>query len=1151
MRFNRLDLITYGKFENHSLALPRAERDFHLVIGVNEAGKSTTRKGINELLFGMPKITTMDFRFDKADLRLGAEIHGHDGSVLEFTRDRTKQSLKSSAGEVLPLDALLPYLGGTTDKFFLKVFCLDMESLIAGGKSILDASDEVGQLLFQSAAGINSLGAVRASLEAEADKLFGPRKSDREVYQALEQYNAAKSALKEITVNTKAWLAASNEVEELREALRALDDTRSQRVTETGRLQRIRRLAALVASLHDTRSQLDQLGDGPVFDPGAGDVLAAGLLALSANNATVEHQQARVNDIEEAMGALVLDSDILALRAPIDLLARSADDAINQRRDLADCQDDVAAEVRVVCEAAAQIGWPTQEQKLREHVPTALALKTVTGLIASRGAKAQRKASDAETQANAERTLKRLQDRRALPSVEPVSRAFEDALRKAQDLGQAKARIAQHERAVRDAKQTRDAAFDALGAYKKSHEDLAAMNLPTVERVNGFRSKRSRLEAEVAAAKKVVSSATSAHAAAALKCAQYERSNETVLMEDVFGARLARDAAWSSIKTKTVSVDAGAQAVDLAIAKADTLVDKQRDTATLSAGFQSAKNDLELRQQELDAGTAVVDEAQLALDDYDDNWAKGCEDVGLPGLHLDDALTWFAKREAALAAAASLALKQEALDAESVNETDAVDGLLAVLRPLKLDLGDSQSLESLLEVAVAHREASVAAASERQQLDDQISAAEADLDDSRLRAAASEAELSAWQDSWTAALAAARLDPAIATDDAVTGVVEVANDVLMRLANISKERTTRIDRMQAALDAFQTSAEAACMSLGAPLGDSDAVAMAATLKDRLSKALGVEAELKRHRSELQGAKKALEDAKAALELAKAGLSTIYTTAGTQDENELRRLIGNSERRAALAKALGETRAKIMEGSDGLDLEAVEAEVAATSVSTAEARLGVLADEDRAEQQLRDGLASRLALAEQQLGKIVGGSDAAVAESKKNEALALMTESAERYIKVASAAKVLSWVIERYRERKQGPLLSRAGELFKDLTNGNYDRLAADFEGSSPRLTAVRGTDRVNVEALSDGTRDQLFLALRLAALEMHIGNNRALPFVADDLLVNYDDARVEAGFRVLAELSRKTQVIFLTHHDHMVPIAQRVLGADLNVVRLQ
>ena len=86
--------------------------------------------------------------------------------------------------------------------------------------------------------------------------------------------------------------------------------------------------------------------------------------------------------------------------------------------------------------------------------------------------------------------------------------------------------------------------------------------------------------------------------------------------------------------------------------------------------------------------------------------------------------------------------------------------------------------------------------------------------------------------------------------------------------------------------------------------------------------------------------------------------------------------------------------------------------------------------------------------------------------------------------------------------------------------------------------------------MSDGTRDQLYLSLRLAALELHLEQAMPLPFIDDDLFINYDDARSKAGLEALATLSEQTQVIFLSHHDHLVPIAQEILGKQINVVVL-
>ena len=86
---------------------------------------------------------------------------------------------------------------------------------------------------------------------------------------------------------------------------------------------------------------------------------------------------------------------------------------------------------------------------------------------------------------------------------------------------------------------------------------------------------------------------------------------------------------------------------------------------------------------------------------------------------------------------------------------------------------------------------------------------------------------------------------------------------------------------------------------------------------------------------------------------------------------------------------------------------------------------------------------------------------------------------------------------------------------------------------------------------SDGTRDQLFLALRLAAIEHFVRTRGPVPVRFDDLLVNFDDSRAAATLELLAEFAGTTQVIFFTHHQHLLELAARSVPADrLHVTRM-
>ena len=171
-----------------------------------------------------------------------------------------------------------------------------------------------------------------------------------------------------------------------------------------------------------------------------------------------------------------------------------------------------------------------------------------------------------------------------------------------------------------------------------------------------------------------------------------------------------------------------------------------------------------------------------------------------------------------------------------------------------------------------------------------------------------------------------------------------------------------------------------------------------------------------------------------------------------------------------------------------------------------------------------------------------------------ELLADVRISAEEYIRLRLAREILSRAMERYREQNQDPVLSRAARLFSELTLGAFSGLRADHnEQGHPVLVGIRaGTGQtVDVSGMSDGTCDQLYLAVRLALLERSLSEREPMPFIVDDILVLFDDERAAAALKVLLELSRKTQVIFFTHHARLVELVETTLPRGVaQVVKL-
>ena len=82
-----------------------------------------------------------------------------------------------------------------------------------------------------------------------------------------------------------------------------------------------------------------------------------------------------------------------------------------------------------------------------------------------------------------------------------------------------------------------------------------------------------------------------------------------------------------------------------------------------------------------------------------------------------------------------------------------------------------------------------------------------------------------------------------------------------------------------------------------------------------------------------------------------------------------------------------------------------------------------------------------------------------------------------------------------------------------LTQGSFAGVQIDDDGDGHSvIKGVRpGGILVGVDGMSDGTHDQLYLALRLASLKSWLESHEPIPFIVDDILLNFDDDRATAA----------------------------------------
>jgi chromosome segregation protein len=533
-----------------------------------------------------------------------------------------------------------------------------------------------------------------------------------------------------------------------------------------------------------------------------------------------------------------------------------------------------------------------------------------------------------------------------------------------------------------------------------------------------------------------------------------------------------------------------------------------------------------VRDQALRTGLVEqVEAAQAVLDAAEAAWRAAWAPAGVQPLDPAAMRDWVARRSAVLALVKKADEARRRREQEQARHGRIVDRLAALLPDAAPDGG----VGPLQREAVRRLAVLDAAAKAYGQAQADAGSAQLALQKATDRLAEIDAKLEAWGVRWRDAAPALGLTAASTVEDGATALA-LWTDIQAHEA-AWRDAADRIAQMDSALAAHDGAAAGLAARLGAPVADADAPA----LRARLDAARAAQTEKERLKAEAQVLAAAIAAHRQAEAQTEAGLDALRRLAGAADDDALLAAIGRAAAHAALAATVRDREAELHRLDDGktaaeLDEEAAEMDIDAIPIrlNEIETRLREL-DAERVE------LGGRLAECKADLQQKEEGQDVAGPAQAMQDSLAEIQQDADRYVRLRLAHGLLRGGIDGFRRSQQGPLLTRAGGYFETLTDGRYHRLDLDEgqKGEPVIVAARRDGSHCPAEELSEGTRDQLFLALRLASIGLEAQGMEPLPLIADDLLVNFDDRRALAALRLLAEFGRTTQVILFTHHDHI------------------
>ncbi|HQN09144.1 MAG TPA: AAA family ATPase [Thermoanaerobaculia bacterium] len=1161
MRIDRLELAAYGPFTNVSIEFDR-EIGLHVVFGPNEAGKSSALRAVSDLLFGVPTQTTDNFLHAYDALRIRATITARDGRTLDFVRrkGRSGSDLLDASRRALARDVLVPFLGSAERDFFERSFGLDPRRLAAGAMDLLQSGGDVGRAVLQATSGLSGLSARLDAIEAAAGELFKERGKTQPINAALSRLKELEREVRSDSLSAETWRSLDEELAHVRREAMRLADRRTANDVEQQRLSRIRQALPILARRTLLMAAVERLAGVPLlaaeFDATA-QAAREELLSAAAAEAGLASD---LTSLEEEVSKYPAVGPILLRGTEIEALHQECGTMREFRKDLpkrdVELREATAQATRLAAEIVPGLGLDALLDEVPRR-PVRRALRASAGR--ARGLRDDLAREEREL-ATARESIRAAEAKLASlgPAVDPAPLAR--ALRDAERSGDPVESLGKAEQAEKRARKALDEALASLpGWAPRGADPLAALPVPGDALIDSFQKRFSDLETAERDLENERRSLASQRSGRESERRNLAAGGTLPTRAAVGAARETRTKGWTLVRRVYVEREPGAEdearlfdperplveAFERSVETADGAADRLVDAADVAA------KDAELSRQlrEIDEALAGcgrrAEELAVRRAAAEHEWRAAWPAEGVAPGAPASMKEWLRARSRTLerldafrGATAEVEAASSALERARVSLVSAVALVRPEGPPPPAAYPEAETFVEELRRALEKTSA------ERGKLEATIEAATGKAGAREIAVAQARTALEEWKTSWAEEVRPLRRSPTVSTEE-VEAVLDACDEFESVAGKVPGLRD-RVKKMQDRLEEFAASVGTLCADVAPDLQRTDAVVAAGTLFERLGAERAAEGKRVLARENLVKIREKLAKESKRSETARRSVEAICREAGCAGESGLpARLAEIAEKRRAV-KDLGEAESDLLAVGAGRSPSDLATECADVDGDA----LPALLEKARDERKALDEEIGRLHKREGELGQsleIANGGDVAATRGQEAASVrARIEEDARRWLRLRASAFLLRRAIDGWRKENQDPLLVEATQLFSSLTKGRFVSLLAEVDDhGDPVITAGRAEGRhVPMAGLSDGTRDQLFLALRLASVRRYAKDAEPLPFIADDLLVSFDDSRAAAALETLSEFGKEVQVVLFTHHRHIVDLAKAHLAAS-------
>ena len=1151
MRLKRLDLSRYGKFTDHSIDFgdrKEGQSDLHIVYGPNEAGKSTALAAFLDLLFGIGMQSRFNFLHPYPTMRVGGALE-IAGRVQEFIRiKRPQNSLLDGRNQPIAEGAILGELGGIDRESYRTMFSLDDETLEAGGESILASKSDLGQLLFSASAGLADLSRSLVDLRAEADGFYKYRARSGELPELKARLAELKAERERIDTVASDYAVL---VEARDRAASQYEETIASRGRIQARMDEIQRHLSALPRLSALRSICDRLA--PLASlPDAPRGWAEELPKLQKDEIKLDvRAQGIASEIEKLsaeLDSIVLDEAALRLAGRVESLTDPRARHMTAEKDIPERRLQLREAELVITGILGRIERDGEADPRRLILGASLAGRLRELIEARSGIDAASRSAASELS----EARSRLDEARA--------RLCEagDGLETAQGREAGMASLAAAVAAVRTddhaarrrlAERSRNTACAGLAdrlrelqPWQGDADELIGIPIPGVDMIQRWKSEIAEMQKRIDHHAGELERLTSETLRLEAERDAIGGTTGIVTDQEAASIRASREQAWADHRRRLDA--ASADNFESALRRDDIVTAGHLSHMAELAKFHQASRALAIGKADYDRASDLRREAAAALQALHGEIAGAVYSMApsLPDrMSLPQIEAWLARREMALEARRLARAAEQDLREAEAQAAAAREKLTAALDDAGVRRDADAGFEALLAAAQAaiDREAALRA------LRTAVQERQRDVAARERAAEQAAAEAQGWDASWAKACSACWLGergdvPPLAMVREILAAIAELGPALEQKASLA-DRISKMGKDQAS---FREAIAALAGEMQMASVSGTVLDLAEAINGRIREAAADHARQAAAAESLKGAgerQRALAEALAIHDRRRTEMSSFF---GAGSLAEVASKLSDLEKRNELRTQKEDAEREILDALRLSTMAEAEGALDATDRAALEVEFVELKARFEDQDQRCRELFSSHSKAADRVEAIGGDSKVAEIEERRRTTLLEIEDGALRYMRLRAGTAATEQALRAYRDQHRSSMMARASEAFRTISRGIYSGLATQPEKDSETLIALPASGgSKEAGELSNGTRFQLYLALRVAGYHEFARFRRPVPFIADDIMETFDDFRAEEAFRLFAGMAEVGQVIYLTHHRHLCDIAQRVCPA--------